>query len=30
MKVLVENGASIIGDAGTTPEFIHAMHKLLK
>ena len=31
MKVLVENGASIIGGCcGTTPEFIHAMHKLLK
>lgn len=31
MKVLVENGASIIGGCcGTTPEFIHAMHQLLK
>ena len=31
MKVLAENGASIMGGCcGTTPEFIRAMHPLLK
>lgn len=31
MKVLAENGASIMGGCcGTTPEFIRAMHQLLK